>query len=479
MGDRAVSAGRLAVVPASSDAEVRRRTRRILAPLTVFVFASAALQTAVIPALPTMQSDLGVTTTGIAWVLTAPVLVSSVALPILGRLGDMLGRRRVVTVMAGVSAFGCLIAAMWNSLPALVAGRALQGLSMGAFSVCFAILRDKVHPSRRAGAYGLLSAMWGVAAATAFSFSGALVDRFGYHSIFWVALLLLAGSGVAIRLLVPESPPSGREPIDWLGALLFAPGLTLVLLALSQGVHWGWSSPAVISLFALGVMLLLGWVWRELHTEAPLTDLRLLGIRAVRAVDLNAMFGSASLFALFVVTPKLAQTPSSLGYGLSASATVAGLYFLPMAVTQFAGSLMVVRLRARFGTRPVMVSGMLIMAGGYAVFEALLSGPWGLLVAVSCGGIGTGITNTAAVQVLAWAVPQSQIGETNGMTTMLRNVGASFASTVTATILAASLVAGTGYVTETGYRIVIALGGLAALAAAAACMRVPDLGPRS
>ena len=221
-----------------------------------------------------------------------------------------------------------------------------------------------------------------------------------------------------------------------------------------------------------------GWVLRELGIAAPLTDLRLLGIRAVRAVDINAAFGSASLFTLFVVTPKLAQTPSSLGYGLSATATVAGLYFLPMAVTQFAASLLVVRLRARFEARPIMVAGMVVMAAGYAVFEALLSSRWGLLVAVTCGGAGIGITNTAAIQVLAAAVPGSQIGETNAMTTMLRNVGASFASTVIAAVLAANLVAGTEYVTETGYRIVIGIGCLCALLAAAACARVPNVGTR-
>jgi MFS family permease len=452
----------------------RRRYWLMLLPLVVFLIGTAALQTAVVPALPSIQREHGVSTSTVAWVLTLTVLVSSVATPILGRLGDMFGKRRVLLGMGAVTTLGCLLAALSESFASLLVGRGLQGFSAGAFSICLAVVRDEVPPTRRAMVYGVVTGMWGVGAAAAFPLSGLIVDNLSYRWIFWIAAGVFVLSCIAVRAWVPESPVRSPGRIDWIGALLFMPGLGAILLALSQGIHWGWDSGRTLGAFAVGAGLVGAWAAWELRVEAPLTDLRLLASRSVWTVNTSVLLVSISMYTVFLVTPKIVQASPENGYGFGASATEAGAFLIPMAVTQLVGSFLVGPVVRRFGSKSVNLAGCACMLGAFVVFDGALDHRWGVLLAVSLVGFGIGLAATAAAHLISLAVSQAQTAEANSVMTMLRNVGGSTGATIVATTLAAYATAGSHVTTRTGYTVTFAIAGAALVAALVVGSLVPD-----
>jgi MFS family permease len=452
-----------------------RRYLLILLPLTLFVFATGAIHTAVIPALPTIQSELGISTNSVAWVLALPVLVSSVAIPILGRLGDMFGKRRVILCMCGTSCLGSLVCGLSHSLGVLLAGRALQGVSAGAFSICLAVVRDEFPARRRVVGYSVISSMWGVGGAAAFPLSGLILGHLSYRWIFWGALVLFAVAGAAIRAWVPESPMRSRGRVDWIGAVLFVPGLGSVLLATSEGLHWGWTAPQTLALFAFGALMLGLWVAWELRVPAPLTDLRLLHRRAVWTVNTTAVLTAFGMYTIFLLTPKIVQTPEVAGYGFGSSAETASLYLIPMAFTQLVGSMLLTPIARRWGTRAALLLGCASLLGALVAYDRALEYHWGILLAISLGGFGIGIGASSQSHLISLAVPQAQIGEANAVTTVSRNVGGSIGATVAATIVAAFGVEGADYAARTGYTVVFAVAaGVLAIGVVAALL-VPDL----
>jgi MFS family permease len=205
-----------------------------------------------------------------------------------------------------------------------------------------------------------------------------------------------------------------------------------------------------------------------------MTDIRLLRRPGVWTVNANSLLACVGLFGFFLIVPKLAQTPTSTGYGLGASVLKTSLYLVPMSIAALLGSISSAFLVRRVGGKWTTVAGTTL---GFSAFLLLALGHGSvpmLLAAVSCNGAAIGLVSASSATLLALAVPQAQIGEANGMTSMFRNVGATTGATVMASILAASLIPGTAYPTEHAYTAVyvMALGVLAV--AGAMALLIPD-----
>src|SRR3954469_12032738 len=220
-----------------------------LAVLATAALAYAVSQTMVAPALPAIQEDLNTTTTGVTWVLTIYLLTASIATPVLGRLGDMFGKEHVLVWVLGMFALGSLVAALSHSIGLLVAGRAIQGFGGAVFPLAFGIIRDEFPPERVAQGIGLISATFGIGGGVGLVAAGVIVDRLSYEWIFWIALIVTAIAIVCTLLFVPESPVKVPAKIDWLGAVLLSIGLGALLLGISEGPRWGWTSARILGLF--------------------------------------------------------------------------------------------------------------------------------------------------------------------------------------------------------------------------------------
>src|SRR4051812_7308628 len=219
----------------------------------------------VAPALPAIQHEYGASTPAVTWVLTIYLLTASIFTPILGRMGDMFGKERLLVIVLLVLGAGTLISALSTSLAVLILGRAVQGAGGAIFPLAFGIIRDEFPRERVGAGIGLISATFGVGGGARLVLSGVIVDHLDYTWIFWLSLVVIALAVVAAHLFVPESPVKTPAPIDWGGAALMAVGVTSILVAVSEGSAWGWESSRVLGLIALGVVLLASWARYELR----------------------------------------------------------------------------------------------------------------------------------------------------------------------------------------------------------------------
>ncbi|WP_242424827.1 MFS transporter, partial [Frankia sp. EI5c] len=302
-----------------------------LAVLAVLATAAAAFsiaQTAVVPGVGVLTEALHTSPANVAWVFSAYLVAAAILTPVLGRLGDMFGRRRLLVVSLAAFAVGSVLSALAGNIWLLVAARTVQGAGGGIFPLCFGIIGETLPESRRPGAIGLIAAIAGIGAGAGLLAGGLLLDHAGWRWIFWLgALMSAAAAAGALRLPGSDVRAPGR--VDVRGALLLAVGLTAPLVALTQTSVWGWGSPRTLGLSAAGLVVLGLFVRFELRVEQPLVDMRVLARPVILATNFATLLVGCCMFGAFVLVPQIAQAPRSTGYGFGLDATGTGLLLLP------------------------------------------------------------------------------------------------------------------------------------------------------
>ena len=222
-------------------------TRVVFFSLLLAGMAFALSQTVVSPALPEIQRQYGADPAAAAWILTGYLLAASVATPIVGKLGDLFGRGRVLTVVLLVFAAGSAVCALAPSLGVLVAGRVIQGVGGGIFPLAFGIIREAFPPERVATAIGGISATFGIGGGVGLVIAGLIVEALGASWLFWLGLMALPAA-FAIWRYVPNEETRPDAKVDWLGAAILSVALASLLFGLSKANAWGWGSPRVLAL---------------------------------------------------------------------------------------------------------------------------------------------------------------------------------------------------------------------------------------
>jgi EmrB/QacA subfamily drug resistance transporter len=407
-----------------------------LAVLSAAGLAFAMLSSAVVPALPTIQHSLHTTENGVAWVLTAYLLSASVGTAIIGRLGDMYGKERLLLWTLVVLSAGTLIAGVSTSLALLVLGRAVQGAGGGIFPLAFGIIRDEFPREKVAGSIGLMSALLGIGGGVGIVVGAVIVEHLSWHWLFWLPLVLIAVSAVCTWRFVPESPVRVPGRINWPAAFLMSAGMTLVLVAISETTSWGWGSTRTIVVLAVGAAVCAAWIAVEARSAQPLIDMRLMRLRAVWTSNLTAFLLGAGMYSSFVVFPQFAQLPKSTGYGFGASVLVSALYLLPSTAGMFVLGFAAGRIAARYGSKAALVAGSAVTAASFGVLSTQHTHVFDLLVSSTLLGIGIGLAFSALGNIVVQAVEEHQTGVASGMNTVMRTVGGALGGQLVATFLA-------------------------------------------
>jgi len=455
-----------------TDSPPRQHHQATLAILAIGALAFSLAQTTVIPALGEIQTELVASSSDIAWLVTAYFLIASVATPIFGRLGDMFGKERYLAVSMGLFAVGSAVCAVGDSLALMIVGRGLQGLGGGVFPLSFGIVRDEFPREKVPSGIALLGAVAGIGGAIGLPLGGLLADHAGFHWIFWLSAAMGAGATVAVVKAVPESPIRTPGKLDLLGAGVLAVGLSGVLIAISRANDWGWGSAKTLGLAAAGLVVLALFVAFERRHPAPLINMRTLSRRPVLTTNLATLLVGFGLFGTFVLVPQLAQLPEATGYGFGLNATVAGLLMAPGGIVMLFVAPLVGRIGERSGSKPPLVAGCLIAAGGLAGL-ALAHGSTLLVVLWICVmNAGVGAAFAALPNLIVEAVDSHETGEATGVNTIMRNVGASIGSQVAASIVAGHAMAG-GLPEDQGFKLAFLMGAAGGLAAAAAAVAIP------
>jgi len=452
---------------------VRQHYGITLAVLAVAALAYALLQTMVAPALPAIQHELHTSTTSVTWVLTVYLLTASVFTPILGRLGDMFGKERVLVSVLCLFALGCVIAAVSHSIALLVAGRAVQGAAGAVFPLSFGIIRDEFPAERVATGIGLISATFGIGGGAGLVLSGLIVDHLSYEWIFWFGFAVVIVAIVATHMFVPESPVKSPARIDWAGAAMLSAGLVCLLLGVSEGNRWGWTSPQILGLFAAAVAILAAWVRFEQRAPQPLVDTALLRVRGVWTTNLTGFLIGFGMFGSFILIPQFVQTPERAGFGFGADVTSAGLFMLPSAAIMLVAGPLAGALAGRVGSKVPLALGTVFAAASFGLLTLAHSQAWQIILAVALLGLGIGLSFASMANLIVEAVPQRQTGEATGMNTIMRTVGGAFGGQLAAAIVANHVAARTGLAEESGFTTAFLMGTVAAALAFAAATLIP------
>lgn len=420
------------------------------AVLTVGVGAFALLQSLVMPVLPLLEAELGTTQTNVTWVLTAYLLAASIFTPIVGRLGDMYGKKRLFVIALVALAVGSLLAALATSLAVMIVARLIQGVGGGVLPLAFGIIRDEFPEEKVVGAVGTIAALTAVGAGLGIVLAGPIVTVLGYHWLFWIPLIMVVLAGSAAQILVPESRVRTAGKVNWLTALLLSGWLVALLLAVSQAPTWGWGSPPVLGLFGVAAIIVVIWVIAESRSTNPLIDMQMMRIRSVWAANLFALLMGVGMYAAFGFLPQFLQTPTSAGYGFGASVTQSGLMLLPVSVGMFVLGLVSGRLAARFGSRNLLIAGSITGAVGYFVVAIEHETKLDVYIAMSLVGIGFGLAFSAMANVVVAAVPPEQTGVASGMNANIRTIGGALGAALMASVVTAGS-SSAGIPHESGY----------------------------
>lgn len=443
-----------------------------LVVLSLAATAYALAQTAVIPAMAGMSTALHASTTSVSWVLTGYLVSAAILTPVLGRLGDMFGKRRMLAIALLVFAAGGVMAALSHSIWLVVIARILQGAGGGIFPLCFGIISDDFPSEKRPGALGLISAISGIGAGAGLLLGGVLMDHTSYHWIFWSGALLAGAATLGVRTL-PDSSNRAPGKVDYVGALVLAVGITAPLVALTETTQWGWGDARTLSLIGAGVLVLTVFCLYENRTAEPLVDMRVLRRPTVLITNLTTLLAGFAMFAAFVLIPQIAQTPKVAGYGFGMDATGAGLLLLPACLVMLLAGPLSGRLAQRFGARIPLAVGMLISAAGLgllAVEHGSQGGVVGFSVVVF---IGMGLSLAAMPNLIVDAVPHAMTGQATGVNALIRTLGSSVGSQVAATLLASSVTTQHPLPTDGAFATAFALGMGTALFASVASLFIP------
>ncbi|QTI69949.1 MFS transporter [Gordonia polyisoprenivorans] len=433
----------------------RASRRRSHYRLTYVVLIAAAigfslLQSLTSPVLGLISEHLGTDRNTVTWVLTAYLISAAVCTPIIGRMGDRVGKERMLVVSMCALALGCLAGVFAPTIGWLIAARILQGVGGGAVPLCFGIIRDEFPEQNIAGAVGFTASVVAVGGGVGVVVAGPILDVFAYTGLFWVPFVVTSAAAIAAYLLVPDSPVRTPAPISVLPAVLLSSWLVAFLVPLSQGSRWGWASPLVIGLILLSALLCWAWVYVELHSKAPLIDMAMMSKRAVWTCNVVALVLGWTLFSAFAFLPQFAQVDSSNGYGFSASVTTSGLLVLPAAVAMVLMGLFSPWLARKVGARTVVFVGCLTMSGAMAVLTFAHGTLAHFYIANGILGIGQGMVISCMAGLVVAAVPPDQTGVASGMNANIRNVGGSIGAAVSSMIITAH-VSTDGVPAESGF----------------------------
>jgi EmrB/QacA subfamily drug resistance transporter len=430
--------------------------RAILAVLSLGAIAYSLLQSLVVPALPQIQDALGTSESAVGWVLTVFLLSASVTTPIIGRLGDMYGKERLMMIVLVLLAIGTLISAMASSLALMLVGRAIQGVGGGIFPLAFSVIRDELPQDRVPGGIGLVSSLLGIGGGAGVVFAGIVTENLSYHWLFWFPLVMIVFAAVLTWRYIPESPVKTPAHINYRATALMTIGISATLLAITETSTWGWVSAKTLGLLAAGLGVIWLWVREELRSREPLVDMRMMAIRGVWTTNTVAFLIGVGMYSSFVLLPEFVQMPTSTGYGFGASATVAGLFLLPATIAITVVGQMAGVLERRIGSRGALIAGAAFALAAYVLLVASRGAELDIYLAAGLLGIGIGLAFSAMANLIVENVRQEQTGVATGMNAVTRTLGGAFGGQVAATLLAGNLGAG-GLPTDHGFSLAFAM----------------------
>lgn len=403
----------------------------VLGLMTIFV------ETMLVPGLPNIAGDLAVRSSDLAWVLTAYTLAGAVSIPIIGKMGEMYGRKLVLLAIMIVYLGGLVGAAISWDLLSLILFRTVQGIGMGAIPLLMGMAKDVLPVRMVPLGIGLISAMIGVGAALGLVVGGLLISAIGWKDSFWVVLPVIALVIGVVYRAVPDVQVKHRMKMDLAGALLLGLGLLALLLALSRGSIWGWGSVTTVGLFVCSIALFGVFGVRELRYDEPIVRLDLLRNRNILVAYISMFFIGMVMFMVYQTLPYFLEMPeSSGGFGIT-DQVVIGLFLLPNAIMQLISSPIGGKYGQRIGHGKILIAGFAIAALGQLSLSLLCGSEIGVLITMALFGIGVGMAMVGQTNMISCACTKENFGSATAVNSMIMTIGMSAGPVIASLIIGA------------------------------------------
>ena len=448
----------------------RRYTWKVMAIMAVLVMTVMYIEGMLTPSLPSIAGDFGVSVSQVSLVLSV-YLVTGVALsPIAGKLGDIYGKKRVLTAILVIYAVAVSVTGFSPTFEFMVASRTIQGVGLTVFPLGMSLVREEFPREMVPRAQGILSGLFGAGFAVSLPLGSFVSNAFGWRFTYHSAIPLVAGITLAAFLLLRESPyrrPKGY--VDYAGAASLAVALAMVVLGLSQGPVWGWSSVPVLALLLGGGLLLIPTALIELYQHRQgrevILDARLLRKRNVLVTNLVLVVGGFGMFLAFQALTFRLEYPAPVGFGESIFQT--GLSFVAFAAPMLIFAPLASLLVTRLGTKPLTIAGCAIGSLGFYLATMANTVPQ-LLECMFVIGAGLAVMNSAVINLLALTVEPRDMGLATSLNSVFRNVGSSVGAPLAGSLMSTYTVVAYGHVfpSDDAFRYAYLIAGFAFVLAA-------------
>lgn len=416
--------------------------RFIFPVLAVGAIFQAIMQTVMVPLLPSLPEFTGAGPTAVSWLVTSTLLVGAVMTPIFGRLADMIGKKQMLLIAFGLMTVGSFICVLTSDIGILIFARCLQGAGAAVLPIGMAILRETMPRDKVDRSIAVLSSTLGIGTAVGIPFAAALVQFADWHMLFWVTTAIGVGVTAGAALVVPPSTTRTGGRFDTVGAAGLSGALICLLVPITQGSTWGWTSPAVIGMFVAAVLLFLIWGAQQLRNRNPLVDLRVSARRSVLAPHVSALLVGFAFYGNTLITTQLLQASSAEGAGYDLTILQAAVCQLPASFAMMIFAIVAARVSERFGPKIAVMTGAVFLIAGYSIHAVPGKPLWTVVLAIFVAAIGTTFVYCTLPILLLGAVPLDQNAAANGVNVLLRTVGSTVCSAVVASVLAAHTLAG-------------------------------------
>ncbi len=403
------------------------------AKLTIVIMAMMGIlityvETMITPALPILEKDFHTNYDSLSWVITAYILSGTVSAAIFGRLADIFGKKKIFIILAGIYTVAVAFGGFATDLNQFILVRTVQGLGMGMFPVAYALLNDEVPKENLALAQGIISSTFTGGAAIGLVLGAYITQYYGwqwsYHSAIPVSIALLISS----IIIVKESPYTRKESIDFAGVGALSLSVIFLILGLSEGQYWGWSSYPIIGLFIMSLVSLVAFVFIERRVKMPFISLKLLKVRNILLANVAGLFAMSGMFFLFYTVPVILQDPSPAGFGMSIFSS--GLIMLPAAIASMIFAPLSARITNTRGPKVTILIGGIVLFMSYIALLFNRQTTISILEDTTLLGISLSFVFVGVINILLISTPAKDAGVSTGMNVVFRNIGSAIAPAI-------------------------------------------------
>jgi MFS family permease len=439
-------------VPKTAETFDRAYANRVMLLLAGIVLVVLYIEGMLTPSLPTIQAGFGVDTAQITLIISAYAAAGVALSPVIGKLGDIYGKRKVMIGVMFTYAASVTVTGFSPNFAFMVAARTVQGVGLTILPLGMSLMREEFPREMVPRAQGILSAMFGIGFAISLPLGSWVSQDYGWRWTYHSAVPFVIIMAILVFVLIKESPYRRPETrVDYLGALFLGLGLAGIVAALSQGEYWGWTSALTLGFAGFGLFMFVPFVLVErsltVHHREPIVDVRLLTERNVAVTNVVLTVAGLGMYmALFSLIYQFEYPLASGGYNPSCSSLLhcnfqilsAGIDILPLAVGMTIVALVASVVVSRVGVKPLAITGGMVTALGF-VLEAFAANLTAALVIEVVVGAGIGLLNASIINLLVLTVDPKDMGQATAMNNVFRNVGGSVGAPIAGSLLATYL----------------------------------------